>query len=107
MLFSCSASYRASTSAPLFRRFQGEVRRSPLLAPSHRPQYLLWAIEALDRGVPYPSHHGLRSLVALGVGGYLPLVGRELRVPQVLLEFAQVEVAQTARVHAHSPVCSL
>ena len=31
MLFSCSVSYRASASEPLFRQFHGEVRRIPLL----------------------------------------------------------------------------
>jgi hypothetical protein len=31
MLFSCSVSYRASLSEPLFRQFQGEVHRINLL----------------------------------------------------------------------------
>src|SRR5215217_6956775 len=76
------------------------------LALSHRLQHLLWAVEALGCRVPYLSDHGLRSTVALGTGGYLLLVGREIHAPQILLEFAQVEVTQTAQVHVRSPVCS-
>jgi hypothetical protein len=75
----------------------GEVRRIYLLAASHRLQHFLWALEALDRRVPYLSDYGLRSVVALGVRGYLLLVSREVRAPQVLLELAQVEVVQPAR----------
>src|SRR5215212_10240071 len=78
------------------------LHRCPL-APSHRLQHLLWAIEALGCRVPYLSNHGLWSTVALGTGGYLLLVGREIHAPQILLEFAQVEVTQTAQVHGRSP----
>jgi len=82
-------------------------RRGPL-ASSHRLQHLLWALEALGGRIRDLSDHGLRSTVALGAKGYLLFVGREVYAPQVLLEFAQVEVAQTAQgIHAHSATCLL
>jgi hypothetical protein len=52
----------------------GEVCRKPILAPSHRLQHFLWAVEALNRGVPYLRHYGLWSILALGAGGFFLLV---------------------------------
>jgi hypothetical protein len=60
-------------------------------------QHLLGAVEALGGRVPDLVDQVLRRAVALGVGGYLFLLGGEFHPLQLLLELTHIEVTQ---VHA-------
>ena len=84
-------------------------RRKPLagslIAPSHRLQYLVGIVEGVGARVLYLIDYLLWRVVVLDLRYDLVLACREVHVRQVLLELAQVEIAQIAQVaKAHVPV---
>src|SRR5215213_2274107 len=79
---------------------------SALLAPLHRLQDLVGAVEALGVSVPDLLHQLLGGVVTLGGFCYLLLLGREPHARQVLQEGLRVEVAkitQVALIHLFCP----
>jgi hypothetical protein len=84
-------------------------RREPLagslVAPSHRLQYLVGIVEGVGARVLYLIDYLLWRVVVLDLRYDLVLACREAHVRHVLLELAQVEIAQIAQVaKAHVPV---
>src|SRR5215203_2673384 len=100
LALSSMAHYSFPTAREGGRRYLSAYRPVVVyLQPTlHRLQHLVGAVEGVGARVPYPVDHLLGRVVALGGGDDLLLVGWEVYVRQVLLELAQVEVAQVAQI---------